>query len=113
MAHPERVGEAIEVEAALVDTGATHTVLPRSLAEGLGLRVMGQRRVKTAAGLQTLDFSLAHIQLEGKETVTPVLISDLLAEVLIGVLTLEDVGLAVDPATGQLKESEILLMMMR
>ncbi len=45
--------------------------------------------------------------------VTPLLISDTLETVLIGVITLEAMGLAVDPGTGQLKESEVFLLACR
>jgi predicted aspartyl protease len=38
------------------------------------------------------------------------LISDTLETVLIGVITLEAMGLVVDPTTGQLKESEVYLL---
>ena len=113
LASPERPDQAIEVEGALVDTGATHTTLPRSLADQLGLRIIGQLRVRTAAGWQVLDRSYAYLELEGKVTVSTVLISDTFDGVLIGVVTLEDVGFAVDPGTGQLKESEILLLIAR
>lgn len=110
LAHPERPDGAIEVEEALIDTGATWTTVPRALAEKLSLRVIGQMAVKTAAGPQTLDQSYAYIELADKRMVTPLLVSDILEGVLIGVTTLEAMGLAVDPATGQLKESEVFLL---
>lgn len=112
LANPERRQEAIEIENALVDTGATWTTVPRALAERLGLRLIGQMGVKTAAGPQTLDQSYAYIELADKRMVTPLLVSDVLEGVLIGVTTLEAMGLAVDPATGQLKESEVFLLTM-
>jgi predicted aspartyl protease len=42
--------------------------------------------------------------------VTPVLISRTLDKVLIGVITLEALGLSVDPTKGTLRESETLLL---
>ena len=110
IAHPERRDEAAEILDALVDTGASFTTLPRALAQQLGLASLGQLSGRTAAGVQTLDQSYAYIEMAGKRSVTPVLISDTLDMVLIGVLTLESLALAVDPATGQLKESEVLLL---
>ena len=110
LAHPERRDGAIDVEEVLIDTGATWTTVPRALAEKLGLRVIGQMAVKTAAGPQTLDQSYAYIELADKMMVTPLLVSDTLEGVLIGVTTLESMGLAVDPASGQLKESEVFLL---
>ena len=66
--------------------------------------------MRTASGAQELDQSYARIELAGKELVTHILISDTLTTVLVGVTTLEALGLAVDPAKGQLTESEILLL---
>ena len=45
----------------------------------------------------------------GRSGVVPVLISDTIDKVLIGVTTLEVLGLQVDPITGKLKEWTILL----
>lgn len=104
----EAGSSAAEVEA-LVDTGATLTVVPRRLAEQLGLRVTGRTQVETAAGRITLDRTRIRIELEGREDVVPALISDVTDRVLIGVTTLEILGLQVDPLTGRLKEWTALL----
>ena len=42
--------------------------------------------------------------------VTPILVSDTLDKILVGVITLEALGLTVDPTTGQLKEVETYLL---
>ncbi len=108
--NPEAQNGAVDVEDALVDTGATWTVVPRSVAERLGLRLIGNVSVKTAAGPQELDQSYALAELYDKKMVTPVLISDTLDGVVIGVTMLEALGLAVDPLSGQLKNAEVLLL---
>lgn len=95
---------------ALVDTGATFTTIPRGMAEKLGLRVMGKRRVRTATQIETLDQSFASLEINGNTTVNPVLVSETLDKVLVGVITLEALGLMVDPLTGELKESETYLL---
>jgi aspartyl protease family protein len=46
----------------------------------------------------------------GYLTVTPILVSDTLDKILVGVITLEALGLTVDPTTGQLKEAETYLL---
>ncbi len=94
---------------ALVDTGATFTVVPRALAQELQLPITGKRRVRTAAGDLVLDRARAVIQINGQSEVNPVLVSDSLDRVLIGVITLETLSLAVDPTTGELKDAEALL----
>ena len=110
LANPARWREPVEIEDALVDTGATFTTVPRALAEQLGLEVFGQQATRTAAGVISVDQSSAFLEYDGRRTVTPVWISDTYPGVLVGVFTLEALGLAVDPASGRLTESEFLLL---
>jgi clan AA aspartic protease len=104
----ESGSKSAEVEA-LVDTGATLTVIPRRLAEELGLRVTGRTQVETAAGRIMLERTRVRLELEGREELVPALISDVIDKVLIGVTALEVLGLQVDPLTGRLKEWTVLL----
>jgi len=95
---------------ALVDTGATYTVIPWSIYEKLNLMIVGKKTVETGKGPEELDESFLVIEIKGKKAVTPVLISKELKDIAVGVLALEALGLAVDPTTGELKESRILLL---
>ncbi len=97
-------------EKALVDTGATFTTIPASTAKKLRLKILGKRRVSTAAKTQLLDQSYAYVEINGRNTVTPLLISKTPDKILIGVITLEALGLSVDPTKGRLKEAETLLL---
>ena len=110
LAHPGRLGQTVDVSDALVDTGATFTTVPRALADQLRLDIFDKHTVRTAAGPVDVDVSSAFLEYDGHRTVTPVWISDTYPGVLIGVLTLEALGLAVDPGTGQLTNSEFLLL---
>ena len=108
-----RVGDpekrrVVEVTA-LVDTGATLTVIPQGLAEKLGLRVTGKVPATTATGKVGLNRTRVWLELEGREEIVPAVISDTIDKVLIGVTALEILGLQVDPVTGKLKEWTILL----
>ena len=94
---------------ALVDTGATLTVIPKQLARELGLEATGRVPVMTAGGRIELERTRIWIELEGKEDIVSAVISDIIDKVLIGVTTLETLGLQVDPVTGKLKEWVILL----
>lgn len=105
------LSRVIEVKA-LVDTGATLTVIPRSLANELGLVITGKSRVETggAGGVIKVDRSRAWVEVEGRGgEVVPVLVSDVIDKVLIGVTTLEVLELEVDPVTGRLRERTLLL----
>lgn len=95
---------------ALVDTGATFTVIPTPLAEKLKLPHVVRRRVVTAGGVEELPESYVMVEVVDEKTVTPVLISDKLDRVLLGVLTLEALALKVDPRTGRLEKAELLLL---
>ena len=80
------------------------------LANQLELEVLSQHQTRTAAGPQTVDQSYAYFEYDGRRTVTPIWISDTYPGVLIGVITLEALGLAIDPASGTLTDSEFLLL---
>jgi clan AA aspartic protease len=95
---------------ALVDTGATYTVVPLAVHEKLNLKIVGEKDVETAKGKARLDETFATVEIEGKRGLTPILVSPEIQDILIGVLTLEGLGLTVDPTTGELKETRILLL---
>ena len=94
---------------ALVDTSATLTVVPRRLAKELGLEITRRTIAERGAERLELDRSRVWIEIEGRSEIVPVLVSDTIDKVLIGVTTLEVLGLQVDPITGKLKEWTILL----
>ena len=81
-----------------------------SVYEKLNLMIVGRKTVETAKGLEELEESFLVIEIKNRKAVTPVLISKQLKDVVVGVLTLEALGLAADPVTGELKESRILLL---
>jgi len=95
---------------ALVDTGATFTTIPAGVSEELKLPQITERKVKTASGEETLPESYVIIEIFLEKTTTPVLISDKLDRTLIGTLTLEALALKVDPKTGKLEKTELLLL---
>jgi aspartyl protease family protein len=95
---------------ALVDTGATLTVVPRRVAEELQLPTIGRRRVMTAKGATELDECVGVVEVMGRKAYTHILVSDDIEIVLIGATTLETLGLEVDPAAGKLKEAATYLL---
>ncbi|BDR92103.1 retroviral-like aspartic protease family protein [Vulcanisaeta souniana] len=96
---------------ALVDTGTAYTVVPRKVAEELGIAGTSRHvRVMTARGEAMLEEGIAVIRLMGEERTNVVLISDEVKQVLIGVTTLGAFGLRVDPTTGRLERTGVLLL---
>ncbi|MDI6810775.1 MAG: retroviral-like aspartic protease family protein [archaeon] len=94
---------------ALVDTGASLTVLPKRLADELGIDATSEEKVTTGAGEIKVKGANIWIKIRDREKTNPVWISEIIDRVLIGVVTLESLGFAVDPATGTLKERPLLL----
>jgi aspartyl protease family protein len=87
----------------LVDTGATFSVIPKTLAQAIGVKPRGKpytvtladgRRVKCAS-------ALVGYRIGKREAPGVILVGDV-AEPLLGVETLEGLGLAVDPRRGRL-----------
>jgi clan AA aspartic protease len=110
IANPSQPDKVVTVEAALIDTGATRTTIPRRMANELGLRITGQDVPRTAAGPSRVDRADAIVRIDDRESTARVWVSDSFADVLIGVITLEDMGLAVDPIKQRLTDSEFLLL---
>ncbi len=110
ISNPNRPEQVIDVPDALVDTGATLTTIPRDIANRVGLATRGQIRVRTATTVETVDRSSAWVEIQGKDGFVQVTVTDNYPGVLIGVVTLETLGFAVDPRGERLIDSELLLL---
>ena len=97
------IGDRSATVRMLVDTGATFSVIPKALAREIGVRrhrrpytviLADGRRVKCAAGIVSY-------RIGKREAPGTILIGDV-PEPLLGVETLEGLGLAVDPLKGRL-----------
>lgn len=101
--------ESIVLES-LVDAGVTFTTVPKAISEKLKLRPVSRRKVRTASGEEEMTESYLIIEILNEKTVSPVLISEKLDRMLIGTLTLEALALKIDPKTGKLEKTELLLL---
>jgi clan AA aspartic protease len=92
----------VEVEA-LVDTGATHTVLPRSLLTSLGVRPI-ERVPFHLADERVVEYEVGEVRvrLDGRERTTIVVFGPGDTNALLGATTLELFNLAVDPVRQRL-----------
>ena len=99
-------GEKTATVRMLVDTGATFSVIPPSLARALGIR--RPRRsvsVRLADGRRVrLGADLAIIKIDGREAPTTILVGKV-DEPILGVEALEALGLVVDPGKKRLSPS--------
>jgi clan AA aspartic protease len=91
----------------LVDTGATHSVLPSDLADRLGVvRSPRPIRVELAGGShRSMRVGTVLVRLLGREAGDTALIARPGAEAVLGVEALEALGLTVDPRSRKLKPS--------
>ncbi|MSQ12764.1 MAG: hypothetical protein EXR47_01215 [Dehalococcoidia bacterium] len=87
----------VSVEA-LVDTGATYTELPASFLRSLGITPHQRRRFELAdCRFVERDMGRCWVRLNGQSDIVPVVFSEGGAPALLGAVTLEIFGLAVDP----------------
>ena len=90
----------------LVDTGATFSVIPETLARAVGItRLRRSVAVTLADGRRVkLDAGTAIFRIGGREAPATILVGDV-AEPILGVETLEALGLTVDPRKRRLAPS--------
>ena len=95
---------------ALVDTGATHSMVPGSLLQQLGIEQVETRTSRIADGSRMeMQTAWARFSAEGRNAVARVSFGPE-GTYLMGATTLEDMGLAVDPVDQRLIVQEDLLM---
>jgi clan AA aspartic protease len=89
----------------LVDTGASYMVIPPTIAEQLGLKLVKKTRVTLADKRETdAGYAFAYIRILGREAPVTALILDSPMP-LLGTFTLQVLGLEVDPTTEEVRPS--------
>ena len=102
-------GEQFEEIDITVDTGSTYTAVPRAILERLGTPVDRSLPSETADGrMVPVDVGETTIRLEGLQFHTPVIFAEENEPSLLGVVTLEQAALAVDPVAGRLIPTHLL-----
>ena len=88
---------ALTLSEALLDTGASHLYLPAPMIEHLGLRVLREVVIETAAGpARTRMYRGLRIKIGGRETVMPCVELPGGTQPLIGVQVMEGLGIIPD-----------------
>ena len=94
----------------LVDSGAAFTVLPADLVAKLKLQPIYEKKFSLADGkVVTRKIGSALIKLNGKEIPSPVVLGKKNDNKLLGALTLESFGLALDPFERKIYEATLML----
>ena len=92
-----------------MDTGSTYTAVPRELLQRLGVPVERSLPSETADGrILPVDVGETTIRLEGLQFHTPVIFAEAGEPSLLGVVSLEEAALAVDPVAGRLIPANLL-----
>src|SRR5882724_6156788 len=95
---PEQEVRVIEVDDALVDTGATGLSMPKRLIQQLGLEPLRTRQARTSAGPITVQiYGTARLTIQGRDCPTDVTELPDDCPVLIGQIPLEAMDFVVDP----------------
>lgn len=95
-------GRVVTVDC-LVDTGAAYSQLPRSLLASIGVEPFDERRFVMADGPRgTCQIGRADFLVNGRQTPTLVVFGEETAPSLLGAMTLEGLGLGVDPLARRL-----------
>lgn len=106
-AEPER-REELEL---LADTGALLSMVPAEVLEGIGLRPTTKRTFRLAdGGRMEREVGGASFTWNGYEGLSPVVFGGPEDEPLLGVVTLEALGLQVDPVNERLEPMELLMV---
>ena len=96
-------GERYEKVDALVDSGATYTMLPSSLLQGLGVEPIEIRDFILADDRRIQrGFSVTNVKIDGREILSPVIFADDNSMPLLGAVTLEIFALGIDPVHSRL-----------
>lgn len=109
VADPE--GRHYETVEAMVDSGATYTVLPGSMLERLGVVPHSTRNFVLADGSRVeRAFGRTWVRLNGRNDVSPVVFWDEGAQPLLGAVTLEIFSLGIDPVNRRLIPVDAFMM---
>jgi len=96
----------------LADTGAVYTGVPSRLLKSIGVVELSKRKFKLAKGrLEEYPVGEAYIEVEGNGVTSLVVFLPDDATPILGVTTLELLGLQVDLVTGKLKPLELYLLL--
>ncbi|MEN2975427.1 MAG: aspartyl protease family protein [Candidatus Caldarchaeales archaeon] len=108
--NPIKREKYIEVEF-LADSGAIYTAVPESLMKKIGVEEIGRGRFKLADG-RVVEYPVgeAFIEIEGSGVTSIIAFLPEDATPILGLTTLELMGLQVDPVTGKLKPLELYLL---
>jgi clan AA aspartic protease len=113
VANPARPGRCARVKM-LVDSGAAYSIVDGDTLRKIGIRPTGSRSFILADGTEvTRDTGAALFRFHGEEGASTVIFGEPGDASLLGVVTLEELGLILDPMRRELRPMPMSLMPLR
>ena len=107
----DQAGASYREVSALVDTGASYSQIPDSILRALSVVPDSRRTFRVADGREVeCDVGEARVRLNGSSRMTVVVFGAEGSEAVLSAVTLEELGLAVDPLNRRLIPVHGLLM---
>lgn len=112
VSRPDGRGGAVDLRR-LVDTGAVYSVLPTETWQALKLRPHDRADFTLADGsVISRDVSECRFEIHGKAATSPVVLGEGGEGPLLGAVTLETLGLMLNPLTREIRPMRLLLATM-
>lgn len=107
----DAAGIRFEPVEALVDAQVTNSVLPREMLQRLGVKPYAKFVYRLADSRRLeLEVGRTWVRWDGRQEFTQVVFGPEGSEPILGAITLEEMGLAVDPVSKQLYQVDKYLM---
>jgi len=108
--NPEERAREEEVEL-LADTGAIYSIIPAKVLDRLKIERRTTRKMRLADGrVIERRLGIAEVEVKGEVAHSTIVFGEDTDASVLGVAALEELGLQVDPVTGELKPMELLLL---
>src|SRR5438067_2100028 len=109
IANPTRLAKTVRVKM-LVDSGAAYSVVPRTVLQKLGIKPQRKRSFLLADGTEVArTVSDATFEFHNERATSPVIFGEKGDAALLGVLSLEALGLILDPFQRMLRPMPMML----
>ncbi len=110
IANPAKPKRAVELSF-LVDSGAVYSVIPSALLRKLGVRPHSKRTFTLADGSEiTRKIGDVLFRLDGRQGAAPVIFGEKQDSTLLGTVSLEALGMMLDPMKRELRPLPMLLV---
>lgn len=94
----------------LVDTGAQYTVIPLDIWKKIGLKPQRKQKFILADGkIVERQIGGAYIEYEGVRATSPIVLGEKNDSFIMGVVTLESLGLSINPFTRKIYSAKLML----